>query len=89
MATTATFNNVVGINPQRVTTTAEYALGTTVNMANNVLIYVKAGATHTAAERCDLTANVTSDNASGTHETIAAMVANDYGWVKKYTSPFA
>ena len=80
---------MIGANPTRRTTTKEFALGTTqLDDQNRTWVYVIADLIVAAAAAPVMSAafHLTAA-AAGAYTADTAFAANEYGWVRKTTSP--
>jgi len=78
---------MVGANPSRRTTTREFKLGTAqIDDANRTWVYVQASEA-VATGTCTVDANFALTDAAGNYTADTAFAINEYGWVRKTTSP--
>lgn len=80
---------MAGANVARRTTTKEFTLGTAqIDDANRTWVYVQADVTVAAAAAPAVSATFHLTAATGGSYTAdTAFAANEYGWVRKTTSP--
>ena len=78
---------MVGANVARRTDRKEFSLGTAqIDDANRTWVYVQASEA-VATGTCTVGANFALTDAAGNYTADVAFLANEYGWVRKTTSP--
>ena len=78
---------MAGANFARRTTTKEFSLGTAqIDDANRTWVYVQASEV-VATGTCTVSASFVLTDAAGSYTADVAFAANEYGWVRKTTSP--
>ena len=80
---------MVGANPSRRTSTKEFALGTAqVDDQNRTWVYVQADVAVAAAAAPVMSASFhLTAGTGGSYTADTAFAINEYGWVRKTTSP--
>jgi len=87
MASTFTSTPKIGVNFARRTLVAEHGLGTPVlGNQNDTWVYVKATEA-VATGTCTVDASFNLTDAAGNYTADTAFAINEYGWVRKTTSP--
>ena len=82
---------LVGADPNRRTTTQEFKLGTAyIDDSNRSWVYVKANVAVAAAAApvMNATTFLLTAATGGAYTADAAFLANEFGWVRKTTTPF-
>ena len=78
---------MAGANVARRTLTKEFTLGTAqIDDANRTWVYVQASEA-VATGTCTVSGTFVLTDAAGSYTADVAFVANEYGWVRKTTSP--
>ena len=78
---------MVGANTARRTTNREYALGTAqIDDQNRTWVYVQASEV-VATGTCTVSGTFVLTDAAGSYTADVTFAANEYGWVRKTTSP--
>lgn len=78
---------MAGANVARRTTTKEFTLGTAqIDDQNRTWVYVQASEV-VATGTCTVSGTFTLTDAAGSYTADVAFAANEYGWVRKTTSP--
>lgn len=86
MAQTIQTLPLVGANTARRTSTPEFKVGTPLLAADNkTFVYVKA--TEAVTGTCTVDGSFNLTDAAGTYTADDGFAANEYGWVRKTTSP--
>jgi len=80
---------LVGANPSRRTSAAEFKVGTTeLDDSNRTWVYVGPAANAiTAAATCTVTGAFAVNNTAGNYTADTAFATGEYGWVRKTTTP--
>jgi hypothetical protein len=80
---------MIGANPSRRTTSAEFKVGTSnLDDSNRTWVYVgPATNAIAAAATCTVTAAFAVNNTAGSYTADAAFAAGEYGWVRKTATP--
>ena len=78
---------MAGANVARRTTTKEFTLGTAqIDDQNRTWVYVQASEA-VATGTCTVSGTFVLTDAAGAYTADVAFAANEYGWVRKTTSP--
>lgn len=78
---------LAGVNFARRTTTKEYTLGTPqLDDSNCTWVYVQASES-VATGTCTVSGAFALTDAAGSHTADVAFASDEYGWVRKTTSP--